>query len=462
MDYLASIEPLSAFENALKSMPKTPEETYSTLLSRIQSFEEERESLAYTCLAWLLISEEDLNVTQLQHAIGIRKESDVFDIKRLPAANNIVKACEGLVEFCDSDRRIAFLHVTARKYVADRFKNCFGIEPKLLVTEGCINYLSLGTFGQGRCQTDEEFESRLREFPLYRYVARHWVHHIRNTHGSDLTEKALRFLMVPAKVDSASQAMLAMEEPQSRGFFSQLMPKRITGLHLAAHLDLQSVLEPLLTRGQKVTSMDSKNRTPLWYAVRNDSIRAAKYLSETDRITFAMMLEKKEHELSMSLLNIAGNAIRDLRGRTALHIGAMNDDLDVMKLALQFNSEIDPTDYDENTPLVLALQETKMSAITWLLQKGASTIQLTATDILDAYEATSEITKPCVLKLSEDKGSKSKTLNIIGHARFVRPMRSDDSDLACLLYVITCFRSPYRPLPLTNPTVSSMMNRGGR
>jgi hypothetical protein len=415
----------------LEATPTTLEELYAQSMRRLESFAQETGRLAKSCFAWLLLSKEDLEITQLRHALGVGERPSDFDKDNLPAANEIVKVCGGLVTLSGGNSSIVFSHSTVRDYLLDRLHD-WAPDAEETVARGCIDYLNLDAFRRGRCDTDETFESRLRDFPLYRYAARHWGHYLRDIPTSILSpNEILSFLMDTAKVDSASQAVLAPENAPLQVGYSQDTPKRMTGLHLAAYFGLVVVIELLLAQGQKPISNDSEHRTPLWRATEKGHSKAMALLSRRDRITFSSMLAQRQNELAASLFIVAGQNIKDLQGRTALHMGAIYEDLDIMKLALQNSSSIDPEDDDGKTPLELAIQGKKRDATEWLLQECAGTTRVTASAILSSYEKM-ECKVYTIVKLCKDK-SGSKELDVITHEKFQQELTSPISHQTRLL-----------------------------
>lgn len=308
---------------ALETIPRTLSELYTQRMRQLELFTPETANPTKTCFAWLLFSKEDLGTRQLQQPLGIGEGPSIFNRDNLPAANEIVKACQGLITLTGNKASIGFLHGTIREYLLHDLNN-WGPDAEATVARGCFNYLNLEAFRHGRSNTDERFESRLRDFPLYRYAALHWGEHLRDISTTPLpTDEALLFLMNPAKVDSASQAMLASGNTPLQAGYSRYTPKHMTGLHLAAYFGLLHIIQLLLGKGQKPNSNDSERRTPLWYATAKGHKEAMVLLSQRDRTTFSSMVTQKNDRLVSSLLEAAGQNIRDLQGRTALHIGAI-------------------------------------------------------------------------------------------------------------------------------------------
>ena len=102
---------------------------------------------------------------------------------------------------------------------------------------GLHKHHPFNTFATGFSLTDEQFEARLKLYRLYDYAARNWGHHACAT--SAVEQLVVGFLKSEAKVSSSGQAMMA-----SRTYpgYSQRVPRRITGPHLAAYFGLNEAM----------------------------------------------------------------------------------------------------------------------------------------------------------------------------------------------------------------------------
>ncbi|KAF1807899.1 ankyrin [Eremomyces bilateralis CBS 781.70] len=394
---LASKRTLTALNAAITSVPEALDELYRKIMRRIENLPQEERHLAKKALSWLTLAERPLKEAELRHALGVEEGSSTFDVKKVPETEDIVTLCEGFVTYGETDETLGLLHMSVYDYLQASMHE-WGPDARATVATGCITYLAFNIFHAGFCKSDEEFESRLRNFPLYHYAARHWGNHL---HGiSPLPKNEIcSFLMDQDKVDSASQAMLVSEDNSLQRNYSQGVAKQVTGLHLAAYFGLELVIELLVAEGQSPASKDSDGRTPLWRATEENHVEAMRLLSPMDRTTFIMMLARGEKALTGSLLQAAGPSIRDLRLRTALHIGVLHSDTDIMEQALRCGGDINAKDGDGNAPIQLALQEKKTQAVDWLLNKGAQAADITTENWLQGYGKQ----KSAIVKLSGDK-----------------------------------------------------------
>ena len=387
---------------ALLSMPKTLSAIYQQSMQRIEKLLPGDRQLAKDALAWLAFAERPLKGAELQHAVGIEEGASKFDKSNTPHIEDIVEVCWPFVTHRKMDDILSLVHTTVSEFLKSSVHEWLP-NAKEMLAKGCLSYLALDSFESGFCSSDDEFGSRLEQFPFYHYAARYWGNHLHEI--PSLPEKEIRSsLMSQSKVASANQAMLIPEDESLQDGYSQRAITQTTGLHLAAYFGLAPVIKLLLAEGQKPALKDSQGRTALWRATEYNHEEVMKLLCDVDRTTLTEMLTGQEISLATSLLQIAGPSIKDARLRTALHIGVLHDNSDFMERAFRCGVDINSKDGDGNTPIQLALQEKKTRAMDWLLQKSAETAEITAEDWLQVYRRP----RSDIVELSEDKSGQKK------------------------------------------------------
>jgi len=401
MDQLAGSQSARSLQEMLSQLPRNLHDIYDQLMGHIERKPKKEQSLAKTALSWLLLARRPVAETELLHALAIRDFSPGLDEDNVPDVIEVISSCKGFVMFDESPKTWSLVHYTAAEYL-QMTQNNWGPEAQSTVTRGCLTYMAFDRFGEGYCKTDEEFELRLRNNPLYQYATNHWMDHLREV--ETLPEiGATSFLMSQDKVAAASQAMLLTNHKARRPGYSQDFDHRQTGLHLAAQLGLGSVVRLLLSKEHRPAVEDSRGRTPLWRATEQRHEEAMRLLSPVDRISFTLMLNFQQKSLAYSLLRITGQSIRDTKRRTATHIGVTRDDLELIKQAYVRGVDINAKDADGQSPIHLAMQNHASQAIDLLLSFSALTKGITASGWRRAYG------KPAssIVALSEDaKGSK--------------------------------------------------------
>lgn len=127
----------------------------------------------------------------------------------------------------------------------------------------------------------------------------------------------------------------------------------------------------LIKEGQNPSLEDSDGRTPLWRAVEEGNEDAARFLSSHDRKTFTKSLSMRDKTFTDRLLQYAAKNIRDQRRRTALRIGIITRDANIMEQSIKHGLDIKSKDVEGNTSIQLAMRQYDVQAVDWLLNNGA-------------------------------------------------------------------------------------------
>jgi Ankyrin repeats (3 copies)/Ankyrin repeat len=210
-----------------------------------------------------------------------------------------------------------------------------------------MRYLLFDTFNIGFSRTDKDFETRLQSIILYDYATRNRGHHARISSSSTEEEKLkLDLLESEGKVSACSQAMMVSGSYLG---YSQIFPRQMTEMHLAAYFGLVELITALLKRQHDLTPKDENGQTPLHWAARNGHEAVVKLLLE------------KGAELGP----------KDESDQTPLHWAAKNGHEAVVKLLLENGAEPGLKDKGGRTPLHLATRNRHEAAVKLLLEKGA-------------------------------------------------------------------------------------------
>ncbi|KAI9766614.1 MAG: hypothetical protein M1840_006425 [Geoglossum simile] len=254
------------------------DETYKQAMERIEDQGSHIRELAIRILAWIVHAKRPLFTTELQHALGVRLLTEKLDGDYLPSVQALRSVCAGLVTIDEQSGIVRLVHYTTQEYFERTWTSWFPFAQRD-ITNVCVTYLLFDVFETGFCQSDGEFEARLKTNILYDYAARNWGHH---AHQAFIKEDLiLNLLESRAKVSAASQAMMA-----SRGYsgYSQRVPRKMTGVHVAAYFGLVGTIMGLLKKEYNPDLQDSYGRTPLSWAAKNGHEAVVKLLLATERV----------------------------------------------------------------------------------------------------------------------------------------------------------------------------------
>ena len=348
VDSLAGKTTVKAVKNALKQLhkgPKAYDHAYDAAMERIEGQLDGHKDLARRALSWIICAKRPLLTWELQQALAVEIGEPELDEDNITQIEEMVSVCAGLVTVDEESCVIRLVHYTTQEYFQRTLDKWFPSAEKDITTI-CVTYLSFGQFEEGACNTDEKFEQRLKDNPLYEYSARNWGHHART--ASISIEKVLSFLNCHHLVEGASQALLATNPLWGQSNYSQNYPKQ-TGIHVAAYFGAEQIVRELISMELLFDSRDTYGQTPLSWAAGNGHDAVVK-----------LLLEKGAN------IETTGND-----GRTPLSWAAGNGYDTVVKLLLEKGANIETTDKDSRTPLSWAAGN-GYDAVVKFLEKGAN------------------------------------------------------------------------------------------
>ena len=236
-------------------------------------------TLQWVFCLWITCAKRHLTTSELQHALAVEQGALKLDKENIPQVEDKVSVCAGMVVVDEESNVIRLVLYTTQDYFEARKKYRFP-DTESNFTMICVTYLSFNTFESSPCLTDEEFEARQQQNPLYDYAARNWGYHDQAA-ATKLDQLILDLLETDAKVEASGQALMASKYYSGCNHYG---PKQITALHLAAYFGVNKAASTLLRPGRRLDSKDSYGQTPLSWAVRNGHGDLVKLLLNTGKV----------------------------------------------------------------------------------------------------------------------------------------------------------------------------------
>ncbi|KIW18445.1 hypothetical protein PV08_02733 [Exophiala spinifera] len=380
LDSLIGKRSPKAIRSALERLPKGSEaydEAYCAAMKRIEGQISDSETLAKQVLSWITCAKRPLTTLELQHALAVEIDERELDTQNLPEIEDMVSVCAGLVTVDEQSSVIRLVHYTAQEFFIRTQRRWFE-NAETSIAEICMAYLSFDTFASGFCQSDEDFETRLKSNPLFDYAARNWGHHVRNSNDSHPNTE---FLEDEAKVLASSQALMVMENHRYPGY-SQRVPTQIRGMYLAAWFRLTEIVNWLVKKGHDINYKNSYGRTPLSNASANGSEEIVQLLlkkgavvdsMDRDSQTPLLWASRNGHEAVVQMLLEKGAVVdsMDKYGQTPLLRASRNGHKAVVQILLKKGAVVDSMDKYDQTPLSWASGNGHEAVVQILLEKGA-------------------------------------------------------------------------------------------
>jgi ankyrin repeat protein len=388
MDSLSSKLTRGDIKLSLNSMPYGAEglnTMYERAIERIESQEEGFRLMARQVLSWITHMKRPLTTVELQHALATKTGMTELDEDFLPEIEDLVSICAGLITTDEENGIIRWIHYTTQEYFQRMWKTWIPLA-QLDIASTCLSYLSFTTFTTGHCTTDEQFEARLQLNKLFDYAARKWGYHageVEIPNSRVLESSIVKILTSDDTISSLCQAIFAR---RGYGGYSQLFPKNVTGIHLAAYFGLADIVSTLIDRGHKPDLKDSLSLTPLSWAARNGQEAVVKVLLTTDGVDPDSKDRKLRTPLSWATQNgyvaivellIASHDVdpdsKDKYNRTPLSWAAGEGHETIVELLLDKSSvDLNSRDRYGRTPLSWASRTGNQAIVDFLLAKNST------------------------------------------------------------------------------------------
>ncbi|KAM3152736.1 hypothetical protein ABEW05_006874 [Botrytis cinerea] len=365
-----------AMRNALNMLPtgsNAYKDAYKDAMERIEGQLDDERDLAKQVLSWITFAKRPLTTAELQEAIAVEINETELDRENFTEISTMISVCAGLVTVDDEGKIIRLVHYTTQEYF-ERTRDEWFPNAETFITTICVTYLSFETFNTGFC---EDSEKRVRSNQFSMYAASFWGFHASKASISEKTLERglLRFLENQSKVDASWQLM---NDSPPESYYSQdsifqlsvlfngLSRNGSTGMHLAAFLGLETVIQLLISSGKIEVDSRDLSYINFWYSHNFNTVGPGR--------TPLSYAAKGGHEKIVDLLLNTGKVEVDSRDRsncTPLSHAARNGHEKVVKLLLDTGRvEIDCKDSKDRTPLSLAAENGHEKVVKLLLDTG--------------------------------------------------------------------------------------------
>lgn len=346
---------------------------YDATMRRIREKHPDEAKLAFDSLAWIVHARRPLSPKELQEALCVEPEEDVFDPENRPDIETIITACAGLVTVDEANDVIRLVHYTLQEYFESTHKTWFPTAHDMIF-QTCAAYMTgiagESIHGSGPFQVKQFHKRKLSFFErwvwsniceegpkvsaklhwprkencLLKYATSFWGDHAR------LACTSVEEACVLLKNDAVTEILYneAFRGRSSKEGSTDFVHVRT--LHLAAYFGLDEVVDRSLQHSTNVNGENSDGRSAL-------SIAAA-----------------RGHESTLMLLLRNGACVdqRDTRGKEPLHLASMCGHASIVEQLLREGASIDAEDDSPNTALYRAVQCGQNDVVRLLIDRGAS------------------------------------------------------------------------------------------
>jgi ankyrin repeat protein len=407
VDSLCDKPTKKAVKSTLKSLPKGSAaiyKAYDDAIERIKNQLPGEYELAKKTISWITYAKRQLTTKEISHALAVEAGESELDEDNIPDTEHMISVCAGLVVVDEESDIIRLVHYTTQEYF-EYVREAWNPKAQEEIASTCLTYLSFHTFDTGYCYSEEDLSCKITQNPFLEYAAKYWGNHAFAVQPT-IEKLALPFLRSMNQVTCSTQVMLVTSSVGYEYKYDQNIPMEVTGIHLAAFLGMEYLLQEL-THGDgndvcmNIEARDSHGRTPLSWAAASGHEAVVKLLVERD--------------------DVVADA-KDKYGRTPLWWAAASGHEAVVKLLVERDDVVaDLKDNDGQTPLSRAAQYGHEAAVKLLVERDDVEADSKANDGHTPLSAAAEIGHEAVVKLllerddvvadSKDEGGRTPLLS---------------------------------------------------
>ncbi|GLA04085.1 hypothetical protein AnigIFM60653_004123 [Aspergillus niger] len=352
------------FHRALDALPHGSgalKEAYDNAMERINRQRVNNREWAQRIISWVIHAVRPLRRDELRHALAIEKGDRRLEEDNFPDLDELISLCAGLVIHNQEADTVQLVHYTTYDYLTDI---AWALAARDAIATSCVTYLLFETFGTGSCASREELQRRLENNSLYTYASVNWAHHVRT---SSLEENDLVFEFL-GNEDYVSASGQALMYTLLHGYDVGQLPRKLTGMHLAAYFGLERAMLVLLAKRVYDTNpIDSYGQTPLLWAVQGGQQAAVELLLKQGADLNLLTGATGNNLTPVWLIN--GYITTGFNMPLAVAVQMKNSALVELLLNNQADPNLDPC--GSATPLWWAAREGYLEIANTLLQHGA-------------------------------------------------------------------------------------------
>ncbi|KAK6542442.1 hypothetical protein TWF694_006395 [Orbilia ellipsospora] len=372
--------------SALEKLPRGEiglRQAYENAMQRIESQPPKLRALAERVLSWITHSKRVLTVRELLYAFAIEPNTDSYDEGNLPDLDMLVSVCAGLVTIDQERNMIRLVHYTTQEYFQGVGADWVAKGPRDMAST-CLTCLCFKTFTSGCSPNDEKLKVRFAQNALYSYAAMYWGQHSHSIQN-DIKKEIRPFLKSSALVSAAYQAIV--RQPLRYHFNTEPFLFSISGLHLATHFNLLSIVVDVLREGElDINAKDDKGQTALMWAARLKNRDIVKVLLEygaepniqDNDGSSALHYGATDGEITRLLVSSKADVkVVTKGGRTALHCAAESGCEEAAKYLIVNGANVDIYVAGGWTPIQIAARRGNREVVEVLIENGAALNQVT-------------------------------------------------------------------------------------
>ena len=387
--------PRRHISSTLEKLPKTLDETYERIL---QGIPELMQSDAHRIFQCLTVSLRPLGVEELAEVFVINFEEETSGIpifepswRDANAETAVLSACSTLVTIVvepewPHGKIVRFSHFSVQEYLtSDRIANAehvsrFYIHPKpahILLAKACLSVLLHLDYNID--------EAKIKDFPLAKYAAMHWVEHAEFEDVSSYIGDGMDILFDKDKPHFATWVWLSDID------FDGPRPENLVPLYYAALCGLDGLVERLLTaHPQDLDAKGGGHGAPLNAALAGGHLNIAQFLLDHGAVGDTIGFEGQTGLFIASSLGYA-DIVRSLINHdanlnvrckdydmefhevwwTPLHAAIYDNHLDMVHLLLEGGADPEARNSEDQTGLFMASSRGHADAVRLLIDGGA-------------------------------------------------------------------------------------------